>query len=618
MKDQSAEKQLIKERVRLEDLVREVVADLRPRGAELWACCPFHTEDTPSFHLRPSLGVYKCFGCGESGDVFSFVQKTRGVGFREALELLAERAGVELGSLTPEERRRAAEMRRQREVLGQALELFRKALPAGGHGALAYLEGRGFSHDTLKRFDIGYISPDFQAALRRTGMDGRALEGAGFTRAFGGRVGFGIRDSHGSLVGFGARRLGDEDGPKYVNTRETPAFNKSRLLYGLDKAATVLARTRRLVVMEGYTDVMMAHQAGLQEAVATMGTSFTAEHLRLVKTRVGNLVFVFDGDEAGERAAERAVSMVLEAGLECRVVLLPEGQDPGDWFARNDQQAFEELLADEALSTVSFLARRLLGRLDPGQPGGREAVARELLEQTRVVTDPMRRDAIVADIARDCGVDRNMLRRQGGTARVSHEPSAHDDGGAQRGPVRAAVRSQFVAVGGLSSEPEAMEALSQLVDDRALDHPGALRLLELGRPLLAPGQCIDAMEWLDAVRNAEPSLVPALERVLMPPQDVILPSWAEAIAYLRRQVAERREQTTRREALSRPDLARDDEALRALAASLRDARRTNTKPSAGRTHDRSSGTPPTPDAPTSESGWGVTGPSAQARQTMPL
>jgi DNA primase catalytic core len=316
--------------------------------------------------VRPALGVYKCFGCGESGDVISFVQKTRGLGFKEALALLAERAGIELASMTEEQRRRQAESRRSRATLETGLTLFRQALRSpAGQPALDYVRGRGFSDETLARFDIGFIPTDFLRALRAAGAPAAALEGAGFTAAFGGRLGFGIRDGNGVLVGFGARRLSDEaSGPKYVNTRETPWFSKGRLLYGLDKATRTVARTRRLVVMEGYTDVMMAHQRGVSEAVASMGTSFTAEHVRLVRARVGNLVLVFDGDEPGRAAAERAVRRVLEEGVECRVLLLPGDMDPCDWFAAHTAEEFEAELERQAIGSVGFLCRRLLEQLD--------------------------------------------------------------------------------------------------------------------------------------------------------------------------------------------------------------------------------------------------------------
>jgi DNA primase len=566
-----AEKDLVKERVALRDLVAEVVGELKSRGGDdLWACCPFHNEDTPSFHVRPALGVYKCFGCGESGDVFTFVQKTRGVGFREALELLAQRAGLELASMSPDDRRRHAEARASRDALEVALKLFRDTLRAEqGRSAAAYMLERGFGDETLRRFDVGMIPGDFKRALRSRGLNPAQVDGAGFTGAFGGRLCFGIRDGNGMLVGFGARRLGgDDEGPKYVNTRETSWFSKGRLLYGLDKAARMLARTRRLVVMEGYTDVMMAHERGVTEAVATMGTSFTAEHLRLVKARVTDLVLVFDGDAAGRQAAERAVRMVLAEGMECRVLLLPDGLDPCEWFGRHAREDFDALLSTSGLSGVTYLCRRLLEETGHGQPGAREQAAAEARVLTQHLLDPVRRETVVLEIAHACSLDPNLIRRAS-RARADGARPAPASLGAGAPRVNALVRCQFVAVAGLVDKAARREALRGLQELGAIDHPLALALLELADDLTPPeAGGPDAAAWLEAAAERSPELHRALERVLMPPPDTILPAWDDAMAHLRQHSQAETARAERRAALSRPDIALNGEVLRGVQSSL--------------------------------------------------
>jgi DNA primase len=573
MSERNLDASLVKERVSLRDVVAETVGELKSRGGDdLWACCPFHKEDTPSFHVRPARGVYKCFGCGESGDVITFVQKTRGLGFREALQLLAERAGIELASMTDEQRRRQAEVRRSREVLEIALRVFRLALqePAG-RAALDYVRGRGFSDETLARFDIGFIAPDFLRALRAAGADAAALAGAGFTAAFGGRLGFGIRDANGTLVGFGARKLDDgQDGPKYVNTRETPWFAKGRLLYGLDKAARSVARSRRLVVMEGYTDVMMAHQRGLAEAVASMGTSFTADHVRLVRARVSNLVLVFDGDEPGRAAAERAVRRVLEEGVECRVLLLPGDMDPCDWFATRSGDDFDAELERSGLGSVVFLCRRLLEQLDPGQPGGREQVARQVGELAARLIDPLRRTTVLGEIAQACGLDPNLVRRTSGAVRAAPEPLARAAGGASRAPVSATVRCQLVAVAGLCETAGRLSAVRELAAAGGFAQPAASQLLALAEILLegrADG-AVDAAAWLEAAGERSPELRAALEAALLPPPGVLLPSWDDAVAHLRARLADERGRAERRTALARADVASNAEVLQSVQRSL--------------------------------------------------
>ena len=561
---------LVKQRVSLAEVVREVVGDLQPRGDDLWGCCPFHHEDTPSFHVRPRMGMYKCFGCGEGGDVLAFVMKTRGLPFREALELLAQRAGIELASLSPEQKRQAELARRSRDVLETALQLFRRALSLRGNPALEYMRRRGFTDATLAAFDIGFIPQEFLRELRAARPEPAAVDGAGFTSMFAGRVSFGIRDGNGALVGFGARRLVDDPTQggksKYVNTRETPWFTKGRLLYGLDKASRRLSRTRRLVVMEGYTDVMMAHQRGVDEAVATMGTAFTAEHLRLVRARVSDLVLVFDSDDAGRTAAERTVRMVLDEGLECRVVHVPEGKDPCDWFSTREREDFDVLLATTGCSGVELLCRRGLERTDPRQPGGREQVAREVLELTRSVQDPLRRETLVSDVARACSLDRALLQRTaGGATRVRREsvPTTLDVPGA----LNAHLRAQLIAVAGLVEDPRRLPELHALAAEGGLPASMAKVLLELaenlldGRPL---DQTLDAAAWLEAAGQREPTLRAQLERVLFPAPGAPRWGWDESLDYLRRTARDEADKIRRREDLGRADIASNKEALAAL------------------------------------------------------
>jgi DNA primase len=558
---------LVKQRVSIGEIVREVVGDLQPRGEDLWGCCPFHHEDTPSFHVRPRLGMYKCFGCGEGGDVLAFVMKTRGLPFREALELLAQRAGIELASVTPEQRRQAELSRRSRDVLESALQQFRSALGLRANPALEYMRRRGFTDETLAAFDVGFIPQDFLRGLRAARQEPASVDGAGFTSLFAGRVSFGIRDGHGALVGFGARRLLDDGspGPKYVNTRETPWFTKGRLLYGLDKASRRLSRTRRLVVMEGYTDVMMAHQRGVDEAVATMGTAFTSEHLRLVRTRVSDLVLVFDSDDAGRTAAERTVRMVLGEGMECRVVHVPEGKDPCDWFGSRGREEFDALLTATGCSGVELLCRRGLERTDPRQPGGREQVAREVLELTRTVQDPLRRETLVGDVARACSLDRALLQRvAGGAAPRRARPDAvttlHVSGA-----MTAHLRAQLIAVAGLVEDARRWPELRALSAEGGLPHADAVALMGLAGELIAgPSAALDAAAWLDAAGQRDPALRARLERVLFPTPGAPRWSWEESLEHLRRTVRDEADKTKQREELRRGDLASDPATLRAL------------------------------------------------------
>lgn len=564
--DRTAEKLLVKQRTRIDELARDLAGcEFTSRGADdLWACCPFHTEDTPSFHVRPHLGMYKCFGCGESGDVFSFVQRVHGVGFREALQLLAERAGVTLGSLSPEEVQAQTRARRLKEALVASAEIFARGLQeVSDNPVWGYMSARGFQPETLTAFDVGFVPSGFLRELQAGGLSSRDVEQTGFTRQFAGRVSFGIRNNHGALVGFGARTLAGDEKPKYVNTRETPAFNKRQLLYGFDKAARTLGRTGRLVIMEGYTDVMMAHQRGLHEAVATMGTSLTPDHINLMKGRVTNLVLLFDGDRAGLDAAERAVRLLLGEGLECRVLCLPEGQDPCDWFSRRELSDFEALLGQEGQSTVGFLCLRELQQLDPGQPGGHEAAGAAVIQACRTILDPVRREGIASEVSRLCGLDRNLVRASSApqAAETSRPSQAHQRGGSAR------VKSEFVVVAGLALVAGGRQSLEALEELGAMQHPAALRLSALGREL--PGDPIDPTDWIEHVREQDEGLAGSLERLLFPAPGAVMPGYEEALAFLTTTTKALLAKQARRAALAQPGLATDDEALKALDKSLR-------------------------------------------------
>lgn len=607
-----ADKLAIKQRVNFVEIVREVAPDLKERSAgDFWACCPFHGEDTPSFHVLPHRGMFKCFGCGESGDVFSFVMKTRGLDFREALELLAERTGVQLGSLSAEEKRRVLETRRARQVLEVARDVFGEAMASPqGREALATMRGRGFADDTLRAFDVGYIPRDFLDRIRRRDIHPSALREAGFTGMFADRISFGIRNDHGGIVGFGARRLadGDDAGPKYVNTRETNAFRKRRILYGLDRALRTLVKTGRLIVMEGYTDVMMAHQCGLTEAVASMGTSFTEEHLAMVGQRARNVVFVFDGDEAGQRAADDAVRRVLERGRESRVLVLPGGADPCDWLldaarARPDDPqagaaAFDGVLEREARSTATFLSERALAMADPGEPGRRERVAREIIDLTKTVDDPLRRKALAHEVARACTVDRNTLESLAG---ASGGPAPRAPAAAPRrgGVVSASVRSQFAIVGAIADPEIGLGPVREFLAEGLVRDARALRLCELADPSGQNAGSVDAAAWIEFVGEHEPSLVPALERTLVPPPGVILPSLDEAVEHLRQVESERRAKEQRLALVAGLDVQDSQRTFQALQT-VQDTFASSSGPARQPRADASEGHIP-PSSPTEES-----------------
>lgn len=400
----------VRERVRIEEIVGAHVA-LRPAGVgSLKGLCPFHDERSPSFHVRPQVGRYHCFGCGEGGDVIAFVQKVDGLGFTDAVEYLASRAGMQLryeeggGPARPGEepgrRRRLLDAHRISE------EYFREQLVTPQAAiARTFLAERGFDRSAADDFGVGYAPQGWDSLLRH-------LRGRGFTEAeltasglvsqgqrgiydrFRGRLVWPIREVTGETVGFGARRLHEDDnGPKYLNTPETPLYRKSHVLYGIDLAKREISRAKQVVVVEGYTDVMAMHLSGVRTAVATCGTAFGPEHARIVRRLVGDsggaggvqlaggssvggeIVFTFDGDAAGQKAALRAFGEDQAFSAQTFVAVEPSGMDPCDLRQARGPDAVSALVASRQ-PLFEFVIRSTLAAHDLGTAEGRVGALR--------------------------------------------------------------------------------------------------------------------------------------------------------------------------------------------------------------------------------------------------
>ena len=397
----------VRDASRIEEIVGERVA-LRPAGVDsLKGLCPFHDERTPSFHVRPSQGFWHCFGCGEGGDVISFVQKVDSLSFTEAVEALALKAGITLryeaaGSGTL---RREEPGRRQRllDAHRVAEEFYQVQLTSPeAHLGRQFLGRRGFDEAMCRHFGIGYSPTSWDTLtrqLRSKGFTDQEIETAGLAirgnrglyDRFRGRLMWPIRDITGATVGFGARRLNDEDkeSPKYLNTPETPIYHKSQVLYGLDLAKKEITQGRRVVIVEGYTDVMAAHAAGVGCAVATCGTAFGEEHVKIVrrllgdtadsaagvvlsngKTHGGEVIFTFDGDAAGQKAALRAFDMDQNFAAQTFVAVEPHGMDPCELRMAQGERAVVELV-NSRTPLFEFVIRSVLRQLDLRTAEGR-------------------------------------------------------------------------------------------------------------------------------------------------------------------------------------------------------------------------------------------------------
>ena len=570
--------QLVKERVSIKDIVGETVR-LEERGpGDYWGCCPFHEEDTASFHVRESERLYKCFGCGEGGDVIAFVEKTRGLEFRDALAFLADRAGIQLEQLTPEQRRRSEHLKQIGQVLEKAQGLFTACLfDEEGNPALTYLRGRGFSEETIKDFGVGFIPKNFLQRMESAGVTREKMGLVGFTQQFAGRLAFSIRDRNGKLVGFGARAL-DDSPAKYVNTKESDLFQKRRLLYGLDKAVRSLTAAGRLVVMEGYTDVMMAHQQGLACAVAAMGTSLTQEQFDLVKGSATNLIFLFDSDEAGQRAAERALGLALSKGRECRVLSFAKGEDPCEWFAAEQRTLddFDAHLDQAGVATASFLARCELSRCDKGQPGYREQVARIVLEKIAPVLTDLDGDRLCAEVADACGLSRSEVRRTGAVPRPQQATEA------RRGDVELIARPghpisqttlcDLVAVVEITRGAETWSEIDSFIKDGTLKEPHAITWFNIANNI-GP-ESLDTAVWAQAIDEQAPDAGTLFSSVLCREGPFQLaPSGAEALSVLKQRRIERQSQEDRNAAVASLTEDSDQSQLKSLMQNLEESAR---------------------------------------------
>ena len=370
----------VRERARIDEIVGEQVA-LRPAGVgALKGLCPFHDERTPSFHVRPAQGYYHCFGCGEGGDVIKFVENIHHLSFAEAVQYLADKTGVTLhyeesGGGDRKDPNRVSRARIL-EANRNAAQFFRSQLGSKeAVEAQKFLGARGFDADVAAKFSLGYAPASWDALLsylRKRGFTEPELAASGlFSRGqrgpydrFRGRLIWPISNLTGEIVGFGARRLGEDDkGPKYLNTPETAVYKKSKVLYGIDMAKKAISRQRRIVVVEGYTDVMAAHLAGVECAVATCGTAFGSDHVQIVrrllgdnadpaagallssgKARGGEVIFTFDGDEAGQKAALHAFGEDQAFASQTFVAIEPSGKDPCDLWQAQGASAVRALV----------------------------------------------------------------------------------------------------------------------------------------------------------------------------------------------------------------------------------------------------------------------------------
>jgi DNA primase len=420
----------VKARTNIADIIGERVALKNAGVGAMKGLCPFHDERSPSFNVRPQAGFYHCFGCGESGDVYSFLTKMDHVSFTEAVERLAGRIGYTLhyedGGAAPEHTGRT----RLFAANAAAAEFFRAQLATGEADiARRFLGERGFDAGAAAHFGVGYAPKGWEGmreALRKKGFTDEELTNSGLVSQgqrgvydrFRGRVVWPIRDVTGQVIGFGARRLFDDDkGPKYLNTPETTIYKKAQVLYGLDLAKRDISREHRVVVVEGYTDVMACHLAGITTAIATCGTAFGSDHITVLRrvmgddSTAGEVVFTFDPDAAGQKAALRAFADAKRFNAQTYVATGPDGLDPCDLRLQRGDAAVRGLIETKAPMVEFVLDQRIAG-FDLASVEGRVGALRAAAPVVAELRDALLQPEYVRVLARRLGMDTEDVRRE--------------------------------------------------------------------------------------------------------------------------------------------------------------------------------------------------------------
>ena len=407
----------IKDRLDIVEFIRQYVPSLKRAGKTYKACCPFHQEKTPSFTCSSEKGLFYCFGCQEGGDIIAFLMKIEHLSFKEALERLADQAGIEyqLTELSGEEQHRQS----VRKVLDFARQYYHKNfMSRAGDYARAYVKSRHLTKETCEHFELGLSTNQgiLSHAAQEAGYTDTDLKDAGLCvqteyglkEYFRNRLMFPIWNQRGDTVGFGGRILGEGE-PKYLNSPETILFTKSHVLYGLNFAGPAIRKEGRAVLLEGYMDVIGCHQAGVEYTVAPLGTSLTEEHAKLLKRYTQNVVVLFDPDEAGLKAALRGALILVEQGIFVKVAGLPDGLDPDEYIIKYGKEKFEEIL-NNAQELITFhLQRELSLRAQPLSAQDKTQIVTELAQTLAKQPDAIVRREWAKQVAETLGIEEALV-----------------------------------------------------------------------------------------------------------------------------------------------------------------------------------------------------------------
>ena len=444
----------IKARLNIVELIGSYVR-LEKSGTHFKACCPFHQERTPSFMVNEEKNMWHCFGCGKGGDVFAFVMEIEGLEFKEALTLLAERAGVELPQYKGEEKNKETKDRIY-DLLELSTKFYEKQLweGSGKEKILAYLKGRGLSEDSLHTFRLGYAPDGWRHLLEflvgrgfrpeeieQAGLVLKKEGGKGHYDRFRDRIMFPIFDILGRVIGYSARVApgGDETQAKYINTPETPIYHKSRALYGLYQAKQAMKQAKATTVVEGNMDVIALHQAGIENTVAVSGTALTPEQLTLMKRYGDEVRLFFDMDGAGQKAARKSAELALDKELLVSIIALPFGKDAAD-MGKDDPEKLKSVV-EKPVPALQYFLQTTLAKYDRTLPDGKRKIVEEYTELLLAVKNPIERAHFIKELAREIEMEEKTIAGIVNTAFLERERRERTSVGT---PVAAPLRSQTI------------------------------------------------------------------------------------------------------------------------------------------------------------------------------
>ncbi len=408
----------IQRSINIIDIVSDHIA-LKQSGKNYLGLCPFHHEKTPSFTVNEEKQIYKCFGCGEGGTVFNFLMKQESLTFPEAVSVLAEKANISIDVFNEKEKHQGTNI--LFKINEKATRFFVDMLLKTREGKRPrdYVASRSINDSSIRKFRLGYAPNRWDSIVHKSkewGVNTQLLERAGLIirkqnkcyDRFRNRLLFPIFDSQNRPVGFGARAL-DNSLPKYLNSPETQVFSKSKTLYGINLAKEPMKRNRKVLIMEGYTDVIIAHQNGIDWSIAVLGTALTREHVRLLKRFCDKAILVFDADTAGQKSSEKNLDIFIEEDFEVNIVLLPEDYDPYDFIIKRGKQAFLEQV-EKAYDFFSFKVKLAESKWDMSSVSGRTSAIDDILSTAMKIPDILKRDLTIKRVAEEMSVDEKLLR----------------------------------------------------------------------------------------------------------------------------------------------------------------------------------------------------------------